>query len=70
VLIGTLSPAAYLLVLWAMSFTPLVYVASAREVSILFGAALGTRLLGEGHSVRRLLAAGCMVCGLVTLATA
>lgn len=62
--IAVLYPGAYLLVLQAMSFTPLSYVASAREISILFGALLGTRLLGEGQSFRRVLAASYMVCGL------
>lgn len=70
VVIAVLYPGAYLLVLQAMVFTPLSYVASAREISILFGAVLGARILGEGHSFRRFLAASCMVCGLVILTIA
>lgn len=69
-LIAVLYPGAYLLVLQAMAFTPLSYVASAREISILFGALLGAQVLGEGHSFRRFLAACSMVCGLVILTIA
>ena len=66
--IAVMYPAAYTLVLWAMSFTDLSYVASAREVSILFGTFLGTRLLGEGLTRRRLTAIVVIVAGLITLA--
>ena len=65
--IAILSPASYILVLKAMSFTMLSYVASAREISILFGVLLGTRLLGEGDWLRRTIAAGVMVTGLIVL---
>jgi drug/metabolite transporter (DMT)-like permease len=63
--LGTLS---YLLVLIALGFSPVSYVAPAREISILLGAIMGTRLLAEGDAVRRLLASGAMVLGIVALA--
>jgi hypothetical protein len=43
-------------------------VAPAREVSILLGAILGSRLLTEGREARRLVAAGTIVLGVVALA--
>ncbi|HSK31571.1 MAG TPA: EamA family transporter [Candidatus Limnocylindria bacterium] len=66
--IAVLIPLSYILVLTAMSFTPLSYVAPAREISILIGTALGARLLAEGDGRRRLAAAGAMVIGIVGLA--
>ncbi len=66
--VAFLAPLSYILVLTAMSFTPLSYVAPSREISILFAAVLGARFLGEGHTVRRLVAAGTMVAGVVSLA--
>jgi hypothetical protein len=59
---------AYLLVLTALVFTPVSYVAPAREISILFGTILGARLLAEGDPTRRLLAASGMVAGVIALA--
>lgn len=66
--VAVLAPASYILILTAMSFTPLSSVAPAREISILIGAILGTRFLGEQHTVRRIIAAIAMVCGVVELA--
>jgi len=62
------APAAYVLVLTAMSFTPVSYVAPAREVSILIGAFFGAKFLKESDQKRRLWAAAAMVCGIVALA--
>ncbi len=42
-------------------------VAPAREVSILIGAWLGARVLGEGEAQKRLLAACAMAAGVVLL---
>ncbi|MGZ9156952.1 MAG: EamA family transporter [Candidatus Binatia bacterium] len=66
--IAILIPLSYILVLTALSFTPVSYVAPAREISILIGTALGARLLAEGDATRRLAAAGAMVLGIVALA--
>jgi len=63
-----LSPLAYVLVLTALVFTPVSYVAPAREISILIATIMGARLLAEGDPGRRLIAAGGMVAGVVALA--
>ncbi len=65
--IAVLSPLSYILVLTALVFTPVSYVAPAREVSILVGVAMGARLLSEGHTARRLIAAIAMVAGVAAL---
>ena len=65
---AVLIPLAYILVLTAMQFTPVSYVAPAREISILIGTIMGTRLLGEGDVRRRLAGACAMVLGVVALA--
>ena len=65
---AVLIPLAYILVLTAMRFTPVSYVAPAREISILIGTVMGTRLLGEGDARRRLIGACAMVLGVVGLA--
>jgi drug/metabolite transporter (DMT)-like permease len=66
--VAILIPLSYILVLTAMRFTPVSYVAPAREISILIGTAMGTRLLAEGDAGRRLVAACAMVLGVVALA--
>ncbi len=66
--VAVLSPLSYILVLSAFVFTPVSYLAPAREVSILIGALLGARLLAEGDARRRLVAASGMVLGIVALA--
>lgn len=66
--IAVLSPLSYILVLTALVFTPVSYVAPTREISILIGVAMGTQLLAEGYTTSRLLAAGAMVVGVAALA--
>jgi drug/metabolite transporter (DMT)-like permease len=66
--VGALSPIAYILVLYALTVAPVSYVAPAREVSIVIGAALGAQLLGEGDTRRRLVAATAIVAGVGALA--
>jgi drug/metabolite transporter (DMT)-like permease len=65
--VAVLSPAAYILVLAALTIAPVTYVAPAREVSILFGALLGLRLLNEPDAPRRLAGACAIVAGVVAL---
>lgn len=65
---ATLSPLAYVLVLYAVTMAPLSHVAPAREVSMLFAALLGGRLLGEQDRGLRLVGAACMAAGVVLLA--
>jgi drug/metabolite transporter (DMT)-like permease len=66
--VAVLGPLAYILVLYAMRIAPLSHVAPAREVSMLFAALLGGRLLGEGDRGARLAGAVCMACGVAALA--
>jgi drug/metabolite transporter (DMT)-like permease len=66
--VALLAPLSYILVLTALAFTPVSYVAPAREISILIGTAMGTRLLAEGDVGRRMIAACAMVLGVVALA--
>lgn len=44
---GILTLFTYLLVLFAMRRSPVSYIAAAREISVVFGALLGTWILGE-----------------------
>ncbi|WP_108125816.1 DMT family transporter [Saccharospirillum mangrovi] len=65
--IALFSPLAYILVLTAMTFTPLVYVAPTREISVLFSVLLGSLLLDEGYLRHRLKWALVMLFGVVIL---
>jgi drug/metabolite transporter (DMT)-like permease len=65
---GVLTPGTYMLVLVALSFSPVDTVAPVREVSVLFGVILGRRLLGEGGMPRKLAAAAAIVAGIVAVA--
>lgn len=62
------SPLSYILVLVALSFSPVSYVAPTREVGILIGAVMGSHLLAEKNAGQRLAAAGLMVCGVTAIA--
>jgi len=66
--VAILCPLSYIMVLSAMVFTPVSYVAPAREISILFAALIGAQLLAEGQTGRRLCGAAAMVGGIVCLA--
>lgn len=66
--IATLGPTGYVLILTAMSFTPVSYIAPAREISILIGTYFGAKLLKEADAQRRLFAAAGMVLGIIALA--
>ena len=66
--VAVLSPLAYILVLFALAQAPVSYVAPARELSILVGAVLGTTVLAEGDTRRRLLAAAAICAGIAALA--
>jgi drug/metabolite transporter (DMT)-like permease len=68
VLMALISPLAYVLVLYAAQMAPLSHVAPAREVSMLFAALIGGRLLGETDRGLRLLGAACIAGGVVALA--
>ena len=66
--VSTLGPLAYILVLYALTLAPLSHVAPARELSMLVAALLGGRLLGEADRGLRLLGALCMAGGVMALA--
>ncbi len=68
VAVAVLCPLSYIMVLTAMAFTPVSYVAPAREISILFAALMGAHWLREGDVARRILAAIAMALGVVALA--
>lgn len=65
--VAILNPLAYLLILFALSFTPVSRVAPARQMSILVGTYFGARILSEGDGRRRMLASGIMVLGIAAL---
>jgi uncharacterized membrane protein len=68
VVLGAVSPLAYILVLYAVRMAPLSHVAPAREVSMLFAALIGGRMLGEADRGQRVLGALLMAGGVVLLA--
>ncbi len=66
--VALLEPISYILVLTALVFTPVSYVAPAREISILIGTVMGAKLLAEEARLHRFVAAGAMVLGILALA--
>jgi drug/metabolite transporter (DMT)-like permease len=67
---AVLSPLAYLLVLAALTFSRVSYVAPAREIGIVVGTLLGTFVLKEPHAPNRLLGAALITAGVLALALA
>jgi drug/metabolite transporter (DMT)-like permease len=65
---GVVSLGAYGLVLWAQTSGALAPVAALREASIVFGAFIGALFLGERLGLKRAVAAGVVVAGIVALA--
>jgi len=65
--IGIFNSLAYILVLTALVFAPVSYVAPIREISILIGTVLGIYVLRESYGMRRIVAAGSMVLGVVAV---
>ena len=66
--VAVLGPVAYVMVLYAVTMAPLSHVAPTREVSMLFAALIGGRLLGETDRGLRLAGAACIALGVVALA--
>jgi drug/metabolite transporter (DMT)-like permease len=64
---AVLAPLAYILVLIALSFSPVSSIAPAREISILFGVLLGRRMLGEAGFGRKVAGAAAIVAGIVAI---
>jgi drug/metabolite transporter (DMT)-like permease len=67
-LIAVMAPTAYVLVLYALQIAPLSHVAPAREMSMLFAALLGGKLLGESDRGLRIAGALCIGLGVAGLA--
>ncbi|WP_415794912.1 EamA family transporter [Comamonas aquatilis] len=61
------SPIAYVLVLYAVQSAPISHVAPAREVSMLFAALIGGKLLGEGDRALRIAGAVMIALGVTAL---
>ncbi|MCM3629702.1 SMR family transporter [Paenibacillus glycanilyticus] len=60
-----LSPGSYLLFLFAMSMSPLTYVAPLREIGTVFGTLMGVWLLKEGKGALRLVSASIIFTGIL-----
>lgn len=66
--VAAISPLAYILVLYAVQTAPISHVAPAREVSMLFAALLGGKLLKEGDLLLRVAGAVLIAFGVMALA--
>lgn len=66
--ISVLTPAGYVLVLYAMRIAPVSHVAPAREMSMMIGAWFGVRLLNEGHLARKMAGSVLIAAGVAGLA--
>ena len=66
--VSVLGPLGYILVLTAMTLAPVSHVAPAREMSMMIGTWFGARVLGEGGTKQRLIAAVLIVAGVAALA--
>ena len=65
--VAVFSPIAYVLVLYAVQSAPISHVAPAREVSMLFAALIGGKLLGEGDRALRIAGAVLIALGVTAL---
>ncbi|MFC3486471.1 EamA family transporter [Amycolatopsis roodepoortensis] len=68
--VGVLSPVAYLLVLYALQIAPVSLVAPARELSIVLGGLAAWLVLGEANAVRRLAGSVVVLAGITAIAMA
>jgi len=68
--VGVLMAGAYFMVLFAFRLAPTAYVAAARELSTVLGAALGMTVLGEPAGVARVAAAAAIAAGVGLIALA
>lgn len=67
---GIAAPLGYSLVLIALVTSRVSYIAPAREVGIVIGAALGVFVLGEGYGMTRIWGSVLIVAGCITLGLA
>ena len=68
--IAIFNPLAYVLVLYALTFTPVAYVAPTREISVILTVLAGSLLLKEGMLKRRLGWASIVLVGMGVLVSA
>jgi drug/metabolite transporter (DMT)-like permease len=64
---GALQVLSYGIAIWAMTAAPIAIVATLRETSVLFGAAIAVVFLKEPLRAARVLAACLIVCGLILI---
>jgi len=64
---GAMQALSYGIALWAMTLAPIAIVATLRETSVLFGAAIAVAVLKEPLRPVRIVAAVTIVCGLVLI---
>jgi drug/metabolite transporter (DMT)-like permease len=64
---GALQVLSYGIAIWAMTVAPIAIVATLRETSVLFGAAIAVLILKEPLRAVRVMAACLIVCGLVLI---
>lgn len=64
---GAIASIGYGIAIYALVLGPMAHVAALRETSVLFGALIGTLLLGEPFGLRRIAAAFVIVLGLVMM---
>lgn len=67
VVIALFNPLAYILVLYALTFSPVAYVAPTREISVLLTVLAGSVLLNEGNLKPRLGWAFIILAGMILL---
>jgi drug/metabolite transporter (DMT)-like permease len=64
---GVIANIGYGIAIYALVLGPMAHVAALRETSVLFGALMGTLLLGEPFGARRVASAMIIVVGLVLM---
>lgn len=64
---GVIANVGYGIAIYALVLGPMAHIAALRETSVLFGALIGTLLLGEPFGLRRVAAAAVIVIGLVLM---
>jgi drug/metabolite transporter (DMT)-like permease len=64
---GAIANVGYGIAIYALVLGPMAHIAALRETSVLFGALMGTLLLGEPFGLRRVAAAFVIVSGLVLM---
>jgi len=64
---GLIANTGYGIAIYALALGPMAHIAALRETSVLFGALMGTLLLGEPFGVRRVVAAAVIVSGLILM---